>query len=102
MQTLTSIGLLGLRVAILFLDCSRYANSEDPRGRTLVNRFVTAYIRDSIIPLLCQILIKERTQVLIISASVAPKVSVVLSQVTTSIGIESGEWKMFWWKDYWA
>jgi hypothetical protein len=27
---------LGLRVAILFLDCSRYANDEDPRGRSLV------------------------------------------------------------------
>jgi hypothetical protein len=41
MQTLTSLGLLGLlglQVSILFLDCSRYANSEDPRGRTLVSK----------------------------------------------------------------
>jgi hypothetical protein len=26
-------------VAILFLGCSRYANSEDPRGHSLVNHF---------------------------------------------------------------
>jgi hypothetical protein len=37
MQTLTSLGLHRLREAILFLGCSRYANSEDPMGRVLVN-----------------------------------------------------------------
>jgi hypothetical protein len=37
MQTLTSLGLHGLQVAILFLGCNRYANSVDPRGRTLVS-----------------------------------------------------------------
>jgi hypothetical protein len=36
MQTLTSLGLYRLRVAILFLGCSRYTNSKDPRGRSLV------------------------------------------------------------------
>jgi hypothetical protein len=37
MRTLITLELHGLRVAILFLGCSRYANSEDPRGRILVN-----------------------------------------------------------------
>jgi hypothetical protein len=38
MWTLISLGLLSLRMSILFLGCSRYANVEDPRGGSLVNR----------------------------------------------------------------
>jgi hypothetical protein len=37
MQTLTSLGVHRLRVVILFLGCSRYANSEDPMGHVLTN-----------------------------------------------------------------
>jgi hypothetical protein len=43
LRTLISLGLLGLRVAILFLGCSRYANDEDPRGRSLVSIPVRSY-----------------------------------------------------------
>jgi hypothetical protein len=38
LQTLTSLGLLGLRMPILFMGCSRYANIEDPRGHTLITK----------------------------------------------------------------
>jgi hypothetical protein len=38
MRTLISLGLLGLRVSILFLGRSGYANDEDLRGHFLVNR----------------------------------------------------------------
>jgi hypothetical protein len=56
--------------------------------------FVRAYIFESIIPVLYRIPMKERKQVLIMGVSIAPKVSIFLSELTVSIENESGEWEM--------
>jgi hypothetical protein len=50
-------------------------------------------MRRSIVSVLCQISMKERKQLLIMDVFVTHKVSLVLSELTTSIEKESGEWR---------